>query len=62
MENETIYKGNEKNRIHHLLSEWKKQKAEEEREAKEAFNTPGYQAMLEELRKENAAKGIAVSK
>lgn len=49
-------------RVHHFLAEWKKKKAEEEKEAKEAFNTPAYQAMLEQLRKENAAKGIIISR
>lgn len=52
----------QRERIHRFLAEWKKKKLEEEKEAEAAFNTPEYQIMLEQLRKENEAKGILISR
>lgn len=61
MENNKPKKQKQQERVHRFLSDWKKKKAEEEKEAEESFKTPQYQAMLEQLRKENAAKGIVIS-
>ena len=61
MEDKKFQRNEQQERVHQFLSEWKKKKAEEEKEAQEAFQTPEYQAMLEKLREQNAAKGIRIS-
>jgi hypothetical protein len=43
-----------------FIKRWKEEKAKTEQEAKERFKTPEYQAMLKELRKRNAEKGIFI--
>jgi hypothetical protein len=44
-----------------FIKRWKEEKIKDEQEAKERFKTPEYQAMLKELRKRNAEKGIFIS-
>ncbi len=43
-----------------FIKRWKEEKIKDEQEAKERFKTPEYQAMLKELRKRNAEKGIVI--
>lgn len=43
-----------------FIKRWKEEKVKDEQEAKERFKTPEYQAMLKELRKRNAEKGIII--
>jgi uncharacterized protein with von Willebrand factor type A (vWA) domain len=46
--------------VDRFIKRWKEEKAKDEQEAKERFKTPEYQAMLKELRKENAKRGIII--
>jgi hypothetical protein len=46
--------------VDRFIKRWKEEKAKTEQEAKERFKTPEYQAMLKELRKRNAEKGIFI--
>jgi hypothetical protein len=43
-----------------FIKRWKEERIKDEQEAKERFKTPEYQAMLKELRKKNAEKGIFI--
>jgi hypothetical protein len=43
-----------------FIQKWKEEKRKEEAEAKERYKTPEYQAILKELRKKNAARGIII--
>ncbi len=58
----TACKKEETNRVDEIIKEWKKRKAQDIAEAREAFHTPAYQKMLKQLQKENAAKGITIKK
>lgn len=46
--------------IDRLISRWKASIEESRREAEERVKTPEYQAMLKELRRKNAARGIII--
>ena len=46
--------------VDRFIKRWKEEKVKDEQEAKERFKTPEYQAMLKELRKRNAARGIII--
>lgn len=43
-----------------FIQKWKEEKRKEEAEAKERYKSPEYQAILKELRKKNAARGIII--
>jgi phosphopentomutase len=46
--------------IDRLIARWKASREESRRETEERVKTPEYQAMLRELRKKNAARGIII--
>jgi hypothetical protein len=46
--------------IDRLIARWKASREESQRDAEERFKSPEYQAMLKELRKKNAARGIII--
>ena len=46
--------------VDRFIKRWKEEKAKTEQEAKERFKTPEYQAILKELRKRNAERGIII--
>ena len=46
--------------IDRFIKRWKEEKVKDEQEAKERFKTPEYQAMLKELRKKSAERGIII--
>ena len=46
--------------VDRFIKRWKEEKVKDEHEARERFKTPEYQAMLKELRKRNAEKGIII--
>jgi acyl-ACP thioesterase len=46
--------------VDRFIKRWKEEKIKDEQEAKERFKTPEYQAMLKELRKRNAERGIII--
>ncbi|AEI47818.1 hypothetical protein [Runella slithyformis] len=43
-----------------FIKRWKEEKQITEEEAKQRFQSPEYQAMLKELRKKNAERGIII--
>ncbi len=47
-------------RIHKIITEWKRRRAEDEKETREKFNTPEYQEIFKRLTQRNAKKGIII--
>jgi hypothetical protein len=43
-----------------FIKRWKEEKLKTEEEAKQRFQSPEYQAMLKELRRKNAERGIII--
>ena len=46
--------------VDRFIKRWKESREESRREAEERFKTPEHQAVLKELRKRNAEKGIFI--
>lgn len=47
-------------RVHEIIAEWKRRRAEDEKESSERVKTPEFKAMIQELKKRNAKKGIII--
>ncbi len=47
-------------RIHKIIAEWKRRRAENEAEIREKVKTPEFKAMIQELKERNAKKGIII--
>jgi hypothetical protein len=43
-----------------FIQKWKEEKRKEEEEARERYKSPEYQAILKELRRKNAERGIII--
>ncbi|MEI7587741.1 hypothetical protein [Runella sp.] len=46
--------------IDHFIKRWKEERVKDTEEFEERVKTPEYQAMLKELRKKNAERGIYI--